>query len=65
MKRLRPISVLATLLLSLSLWGQAGRDSVQISYAAPKRYIVAGIDCEGVTYFSKSQVLLTVTPAAK
>jgi len=51
--------ILTALLLFLPVVASAEEtaDSVVIDYNSPRKYIVAGVECEGVRYFSKEQVI--------
>lgn len=54
----RRILCIATLLLAASpLWAQSGRNSIEVDYAHPKKYIVGGVGIEGNQYFNEHQIL--------
>ena len=57
MSRIRVISVIAATLLPLCAFAGSARETVNVSYSSPKKYIVAGVDCDGVTYFSREQII--------
>mgnify|MGYP003330031652 CR=1 FL=1 len=57
MSRIRVISVLAATLLPLCGFYAGAHEDINVSYSSPKKYIIAGVDCNGVSYFSKDQII--------
>ena len=55
--KLRLLMTALLLLLVSILAHAAGDDGVAVNYGAPKKYIVAGVDCQGLNYYSKEQVI--------
>ena len=54
----RRILCIATLLLaSTTLWAQGGRNSIEVDYTRPKKYVVGGVGVEGNQYFNEHQIL--------
>ena len=57
----RRILCIATLLLATSsLWAQSGRNSIEVDYTHPKKYVVGGVGIEGNQYFNEHQILQLV-----
>ena len=57
MKYKKLIFLFVAALFTLSANALPESDGVSVNYDAPKKYIVGGVDCEGVNYFSKNQVI--------
>ena len=56
----RILCIAALLLASSSLWAQSGRNSIEVDYAHPKKYVVGGVGIEGNQYFNEHQILQLV-----
>lgn len=56
--KFRVMKVFAALCLGL-MWGDSAmaQNNVVVDYNAPKQYIVAGVDVEGLTAFNKDQII--------
>ncbi len=48
---------LAALAFAMLAGISARADEVLVNYNAPRKYIVAGVDCEGLSYFNKDQII--------
>lgn len=57
MKRIFLISFALMLLLPFALWAAEKQETAAVRYDTPRKYIVAGVECEGVNYFSKTQII--------
>jgi len=57
MTRLRLISLFSALMLSTVTGFAVTGGDVEVSYSSPQKYIVAGVECEGLSYFNPNQVV--------
>ena len=55
--KFRLMTTVFALCLGFCAWGADAGDDVVVNYNTPKKYIVAGVDCEGVSYFNKDQIV--------
>ena len=53
----RILCIALLLLASTSLWAQGGRNSIEVDYTHPKKYVVGGVGVEGNQYFNEHQIL--------
>ncbi len=56
MKLSRVISLMLLMALSCPLWAQQGVSDVEVDYNNPKKYVVGGVEIEGVEYYSPEQI---------
>jgi len=57
MTKIEKILISMLLFLPFAAYAANSADSVVVNYNSPRKYIVAGVDCEGVNYFSKEQII--------
>lgn len=57
MKVSRVICLLIAAMMPLGTIAAVSSENLSVNYSSPKKYYVAGVSCEGVTYFSPDQIV--------
>lgn len=57
MKGSRVICLLIAAMMPLGAIAATSSKDISVNYSSPKKYYVAGVSCEGVTYFSPEQII--------
>ena len=57
MKGSRVICLLIAAMMPVGAIAAASSKDISVNYSSPKKYYVAGVSCEGVTYFSPEQII--------
>ncbi len=51
------MTLIAGVALCVNAFSASAAGDVSVNYNAPRKYVVGGVDCEGLSYFSKDQII--------